>query len=254
LSIAFYKYHGTGNDFVMIDDRDLVFPEGNTELIKKLCTRRFGVGADGCILLQNHPTADFKMVYFNADGNESSMCGNGGRCLVAFASYLGLISDSCSFEAIDGIHEATIQDNWVSLKMNDVQDVSVYEQGHFLDTGSPHIVLPVEDLGTYNVFDEGRRLRRAFSEAGSNVNFVEWIDETLSVRTYERGVEDETFSCGTGVTAAAIAATEKRIGTTYEVPIKTLGGELSITFTWSDNGAQDIWLTGPAQQVFSGTF
>jgi diaminopimelate epimerase len=237
----------------MIDNRSGKFPVENTQLIKDLCSRRFGIGADGCILLHNHPNVDFKMVYFNADGNESTMCGNGGRCLVSFAKYLGVIEKTCEFEAIDGIHQGVVSsENWISLKMTEVEAVETYDSGFFLDTGSPHIVMPVSSIDSYDVFNIGRGLRNAYSTAGSNVNFIEWKQDILKVRTYERGVEDETFSCGTGVTAAAIATAQKEIGKTYTIPISTLGGRLTVKFSWTGTGATDIWLNGPAVQVFKG--
>ena len=194
----------------MIDNRILILSKNDTKLIQYLCDRKFGIGADGLILLENSEDHkdDFKMVYFNADGNESSMCGNGGRCLVAFAKFFGIISDSARFTAIDGVHEATINNGIVSLKMQDVKDISVNEDFLFLNTGSPHHIVFFEELNLIlrkRVQISG--ILKDMDEAGTNVNFVEDVSaDTFSVRTYERGVEDETLSCGTGVTAVALAA------------------------------------------------
>ena len=258
MNLEFYKYHGTGNDFVMIDNRDLKVSKNNTKLIKQLCDRRFGIGGDGLILLEEPDAAedDFKMVYFNADGNPSSMCGNGGRCLVAFANYLGIVEKTARFTAIDGPHKATISEGIVSLKMQNVTDLKLQEEYSFLDTGSPHHVVFVEDVQSEDVRQKGSEIR--YSEMykdnnGTNVNFVQQInDEVLKVRTYERGVEDETFSCGTGVTAVAIAAYQTGKIQNKEVKLETPGGSLEVKFEKTGSGFENIWLTGPAVQVFKG--
>ncbi|HCQ11830.1 diaminopimelate epimerase, partial [Flavobacterium sp.] len=207
--MKFYKYQGTGNDFVMIDNRLENFPKNNTKLIESLCDRRFGIGADGLILLENDNSTDFKMVYYNSDGNESSMCGNGGRCLVAFAKSLNVINNEATFIATDGLHNATIDENGiVSLQMKDVDEVKIESEYVFLNTGSPHHVTLVNDLENYNVKENGATIRYSdlYGKVGSNVNFVNQLSENhFALRTYERGVEDETLSCGTGATATAIA-------------------------------------------------
>ncbi|MCW9037853.1 diaminopimelate epimerase, partial [Altibacter sp.] len=207
MAFEFYKYQGTGNDFVMIDNRQHIFSKNNTKLVAQLCDRKFGIGADGLILLEPHATAHFSMVYYNADGNLSSMCGNGGRCIVHFAKHLGIIDSKAEFEAVDGMHEATVEGDLVSLKMNNVTAVSRSEDFVFLDTGSPHHVEIVDDVAKFEVFERGRSIRNdRYGKAGANVNFVTPKENDIfSVRTYERGVEDETLSCGTGVTAVAIA-------------------------------------------------
>ena len=255
MEITFYKYQGTGNDFVMIDNRQEFFDIKNQALVARLCERRMGIGADGLILLQNRTGYDFEMVYFNADGRLGSMCGNGGRCTVQFAKQLGVISDKAYFLAADGDHYASIlPDGTISLKMNDVQAIECADNFYFLNTGSPHYVEFVEDLDQYEVFQKGRSIRYndRFRAEGTNVNFAELPqpDEPLFVRTYERGVEDETFSCGTGVTATAIAASFK--GRTSPVKIKTLGGNLEVAFNRTGETASDIYLIGPAVLVFEG--
>ena len=208
--IPFYKYQGTGNDFVLIDNRKLIFPKDNHHLIEKMCSRKFGIGADGLILLENSDTVDFKMVYFNSDGNLGTMCGNGGRCIVHFANFLNIINNKTNFEAIDGHHKASIVNEMISLKMNDVSKIDLITDYLYLDTGSPHHVEMVNDLENFKVTEKGSFLRNhLYGLEGSNINFVEQVnDNSFEVRTYERGVEAETLSCGTGVTAVAIAMFE----------------------------------------------
>ena len=262
----FHKYHGTGNDFVMVDDRAHAFDATDQARIAHLCHRRFGIGADGLILLRNKPDFDFEMVYFNADGRPSSMCGNGGRCTVAFARFLGLINDQAHFLAVDGPHEARVEaDGTVRLKMMDVaapQPAEVGEGDVFLHTGSPHHIHfldPAESpsLADFNVFATGHDIRyhQAYDPTGTNVNFVEIPADPAQpwpVRTYERGVEDETLSCGTGVTAVALAASRR--GAVSPVRLRTPGGELEVAFRpRPDGGFADVWLSGPAVRVFEGT-
>lgn len=252
---TFYKYQGTGNDFVMIDNRHLTFDKNDTKRIKFLCDRRFGIGADGLILLETHQKLDFEMVYFNSDGNESSMCGNGGRCIVAFAKFLGIIENETRFEAIDGLHHAQIENDIVKLQMQDVNRLERYDSHVFLDTGSPHHVQMEAELRQLDVNKVGSAIRYGalYNDIGSNVNFVSKIsDELFSVRTYERGVEDETLSCGTGVTAVALAMnyigeTEKNL-----ITLNVEGGRLQVSFEKSGQGYENIWLIGPAAQVFKG--
>lgn len=250
--MEFYKYQGTGNDFVMIDNRDLQFPK-DKKIIAKLCDRRFGIGADGLILLENDEKYDFKMVYYNSDGGESTMCGNGGRCLVAFAFFLDIFENKCTFIAIDGEHEAEIRNGIVKLKMIDVESIQNDGNDSVLNTGSPHYVKHVQDIADFNVFAEGSSIRNSenYREKGINVNFVENIsDDEIFVRTYERGVEDETFSCGTGVTASALTFLQKNNLTSIKV--KTLGGDLKVYAEKHGNSFREIWLEGPAKQVFKG--
>lgn len=255
MTLTFYKYQGTGNDFVMIDNRQNVFDKNNTKLVAFLCDRKFGVGADGLILLENHPTEDFRMVYYNADGNESSMCGNGGRCIVAFAEFLQLITDQTTFEATDGLHFAKIEDNIIHLQMKDVDKVQTFEKHQFLDTGSPHHVQFVADLAHFDVKNEGEKIRygQPYNQAGTNVNFVQKVNEdTYTVRTYERGVEDETLSCGTGVTAVAIAMHNTGNSDATTINLNVQGGALKVSFIKDGNSYKKVMLIGPATQVFKG--
>ncbi len=256
MQLTFYKYQGTGNDFVLIDNRQEIFDKNNTKLVAQLCDRRFGIGADGFILLENSTIGDFKMVYYNADGNTSTMCGNGGRCLVAFAKLLGIIDQKTSFEAIDGLHEATIEDAIVSLKMIDVETIDQYDDHLFLDSGSPHHVTFVKNVSDVNVKITGRKLRfgAPYFEEGSNINFVEQTNKnTFKVRTYERGVEDETLSCGTGVTAVAIASHKARKTTSNMILLDTPGGQLEVSFETHNNNYKNVFLKGAATLVFTGT-
>ncbi len=253
--IEFTKYQGTGNDFIMIDDRAQVIQRTDTELIQRLCDRKFGIGADGLILLRNHSEVDFEMLYFNADGRESSMCGNGGRCIVAFAVSLGIIEKETTFMAIDGLHEARIVAAQVELKMGDVEKVEQGDDFYCMNTGSPHYIKFVEKVGDVDVYSAGKAIRynNRFEAEGINVNFVEAIDSRITVATYERGVEDETLSCGTGVTAAALAFyLQNGYSVGFAIPVKTKGGNLEVRFQPAGKGFTDIWLCGPAEAVFTG--
>jgi diaminopimelate epimerase len=254
--IKFYKYQGTGNDFVILDNRTGEYSSIAEKQIKKLCDRRFGIGGDGLILLQNKPGYDFEMVYFNSDGKSSTMCGNGGRCMVRFAYHMGIHKYTYRFLATDGPHEAEIDnDNRIRLKMQDVTDVEEHGTHSVLDTGSPHFVKFVSDIENIDVVETGRDIRnsKTYKAEGINVNFVESIGEDMIyVRTYERGVEDETLSCGTGVTAAAIVSAHNDKGFN-RVEVKTFGGNLSVEYNKIDDKHFDnIWLCGHADLVFKG--
>jgi diaminopimelate epimerase len=253
MKLTFYKYQGTGNDFVMIDNRELTFPKEDNEFVASLCNRKFGVGADGLILLENDELFDFKMVYYNSDGNAGTMCGNGGRCLVAFSHFLGITKKDCTFNAVDGKHEASIENAVVRLQMIDVDVVQTKPNSFFLDTGSPHHVQLVKDLKNFDVTKEGAKLRYGvYGKKGSNINFVEQQSESsFAVRTYERGVEDETLSCGTGVTAVAIAMHKAGHTNHNQIKIEAVGGDLEVHFE-TDNGYTNVHLVGPAKQVFKG--
>ncbi|REE82189.1 diaminopimelate epimerase [Lutibacter oceani] len=255
MSLHFYKYQGTGNDFIMIDNRSLSFKKTNTDLINKLCDRRFGIGADGLILLEPSELADFKMIYFNADGNEGSMCGNGGRCIVAFAKQLNIIKNETTFDAVDGLHYATIKEGIVSLKMINVKSIENSNSHSFLNTGSPHHISFSENIDKINVKELGAEIRYGapYFNEGTNVNFAEKIsDNSFKVRTYERGVEDETLACGTGVTAVAIAAHNTRLTNNNSINIKVLGGDLEVSFDKENDTYKNVFLKGPAMFVFEG--
>ena len=253
--IEFYKYQGTGNDFIMIDDRDKEFDLTDNDLIAALCERRMGIGADGLILLREHDTLDFEMIYFNADGKQSSMCGNGGRCIISFAQMLEMIEDETTFMAIDGEHKGRLMDDSIYLQMQDVKKIEGVGDGLVLNTGSPHYIEMVDDLDNLDVNKEGRKIRNsaAFKKEGINVNFVLDANE-LQVRTYERGVEAETLSCGTGVVATAIAMHYANCIEETLMNVKTKGGELTVSFEEFNGGYRNIWLSGEASMVFAGEF
>jgi diaminopimelate epimerase len=256
MKLEFYKYQGTGNDFIIIDNYNKHAPELTTEQIEQLCDRRFGIGADGLMLIGKKEGYDFEMVYYNSDGRQSSMCGNGGRCIVKMAHQIGIHKSTYHFYAIDGDHEAEIDtDDTVSLKMKDVTEVQ-YRNGYaVLNTGSPHFIKFAPDVKNIDVLDSGRTIRNseAFAKEGINVNFVENLSEdSIYVRTYERGVEDETLSCGTGVTAAALISAHNDNGFNT-VKVKVPGGRLSVEFDkLDDQHFENIWLCGPAEFVFKG--
>jgi diaminopimelate epimerase len=262
MNIRFFKYQGAGNDFILYDNRDHSINHQQPALIQQLCHRRFGIGADGVLFLQEKEGYDFEMIYYNADGKPSSMCGNGGRCIVAFASFLGIIGSETNFLAVDGPHYATISEkgDWVSLQMIDVERIeedSITESGgaYVLDTGSPHYVSCVTELNNKDVFTEGRAIRNSqrYADKGINVNFVEDFGDHYYVRTYERGVEDETYACGTGVTAVALAMAKKKdISGQINTAISVKGGQLNVRFDYDGTKFSNIFLEGPAKYVFSG--
>jgi diaminopimelate epimerase len=252
-TIRFQKYQATGNDFIMIDNRAQVFPK-DLSLIEKLCDRKFGIGSDGLILIEEHTSADFNMVFYNPDGSQS-LCGNGSRCAVNFAKSIGLIAaDQTTFMAYDGLHSATIIGDLVNLSMQNVQNVSQMQAGTFVDTGSPHMIKFVEDVQQVDIIPEGSAIRYSdqFKPSGTNVNFVQQLgDQKIYVRTYERGVENETLSCGTGVTAAAIAANIQGVKSPTQVATK--GGNLTVTYEVDNHQCfTGIYLCGPALLVYDG--
>ncbi len=252
--ISFEKYQGTGNDFIMIDNRDKVFDRSNHNLVQRLCDRKFGIGADGLILIESDPDYDFSMIYFNPDGSQS-LCGNGSRCAVMFARSLGIIPSETTFLTIDGPLSAHIKEELIHLKMPDVKGYSNHADDFFINTGSPHYIRFVDHADTVDVYKTGKdiRHRAAFGAGGTNVNFVEKKSvDHIYVRTYERGVEGETLSCGTGVTASALAAGIR--SEQGSVRISTRGGELKVTFEADGKGGfKNIYLIGPAQKVFEGS-
>ncbi len=255
MEIQFSKYQGTGNDFVIIDNRDGSIALSSAQ-IAFLCDRKFGVGSDGLIMLGTANEYDFSMAYYNADGTEGTMCGNGGRCLVQYAHDHGIVKENYFFIAVDGPHEAKIESNgWIHLKMSDVTTVETGENFFVTNTGSPHYVQLVNDIKQFDVFAKGKEIRYndRFKADGVNVNFIEFHDDHLFVRTYERGVENETYSCGTGVTAASITTHLHKTGA-HRVAIHTLGGELAVSFNNQGGGHfNHIWLQGPATFVYKGT-
>lgn len=258
--IKFYKYHGTGNDFLMIDNRTNQIFFDTPEVLSRLCDRRFGIGADGLILLENSKSSDFLMKYYNADGKEGSMCGNGGRCIAEFANFLGIINAETTFEAIDGIHIAVIKNSkegirLISLKMNDVSKIEKTNNAYILDTGSPHYVIFCNNTSEIDIVQEGKKIRYSpdYTNTGINVNFVAATGASFSIRTYERGVEDETYSCGTGTVAAALALDAAgRTQNNGLVKFISKGGLLEVSYVKTSDHYTDIWLTGPATQVFEG--
>jgi diaminopimelate epimerase len=259
MKYEFWKFQGNGNDFVILDGR-LHHPELSNTQIKLICDRHFGVGADGLMILADDPHSDFEMIYYNADGHLSSMCGNGGRCIAAYAYMMKVTGEKTKFKAFDGIHKAHINNEItkdksfdVSLSMNDISNVIKENDFYLINSGSPHYVEFVKKVAEIDVVKEGKKTRfsERFSPEGINVNFVEISDNRIFVRTYERGVEDETLSCGTGVTASAIAAyleTGKK-----EFSIHTTGGEFSVNFEEENSRFSSVWLNGPAELVFNGT-
>lgn len=256
MNIAFKKYQGTGNDFILMDDRTHTFPQGNQDFIARMCDRRFGIGADGLMLLRNKEGYDFEMVYFNSDGKTGSMCGNGGRCIARFAKDIGAVNkNEVHFLAVDGPHEAIIGDETVKLKMNDVSGIAGIDGDFYLNTGSPHYVKIELNVPELDVYNKARKIRynERFAQEGTNVNFMEPRDNGIYVRTYERGVEDETLSCGTGVTAAAlIAALVGVAGQDGNCAVATRGGNLRVHFQRECERFHHIWLEGPAVHVFNG--
>ena len=260
MKIEFYKYEGTGNDFIIIDNRDKKLKINNHALWKKLCDRHFGVGADGLMLIQKKKGYDFEMVYFNADGNESTMCGNGGRCIAHLANQLGILKeDRATFAAIDGKHEAILlEDNNVKLKMNDVKNIADHTSYYILNTGSPHYVTIVKNAIKMPVNIDGRTIRNRdpFKKDGINVNFVQVTPNIIPLlRTYERGVEDETLSCGTGTVATALVLASKGLSTAKtHCEIQTLGGMLKVWYTQHKGSFKNIWLEGPATFIFKGSY
>lgn len=259
MKIPFSKYHGTGNDFIIIDNRELQW-EPTQKKVSHLCDRHFGIGADGLMLLTENPGTDFYMTYYNSDGRESTMCGNGGRCMIIFARSLGLAGPETHFRATDGEHIGKVIETKdhviVSLKMKDVT-VNETEDDHlFLDTGSPHYVVFRTGVESMDLITEARKIRfsERFRKDGTNVDFAEVSKDGLFVRSYERGVEDETLSCGTGVTASALARAMKSSSAASSAEVHTRGGTLTVSYKQTGNSFTDIWLKGPALFVFSGEF
>jgi diaminopimelate epimerase len=254
MNIAFNKYQGAGNDFIIIDNRKGKFNPEDHELINRMCDRRFGIGADGLILISDFGQADYEMKYFNSDGKIGSMCGNGGRCTAHFARKWGIAGDNQKFMAFDGIHMAEVSKDTVRLQMADVNDYKIIKGSYFINTGSPHYVVFTNDIDKINVNEEGKKLRWSsdFAPGGTNVNFVEISNNGLYIRTFERGVEEETLACGTGVTASAIASVLGGHFDTGSVSVRARGGNLKVEFQNAGGKIKNVWLTGPATFVFEG--
>jgi len=255
MTLTFYKYQGAGNDFIIIDNRKNILDPTDRERIKQICDRRFGIGADGLMMLYDHKEVDFEMKYFNSDGYEGTMCGNGGRCIVMFAKKIKLIKQNARFVTNDGVHTAEITDTTVRLRMNDINTIRKLRDSYFINTGSPHYVTFTNDVDNIDIFNEGRKMRnnQQFKPHGTNVNFVEVQKDGLSLRTYERGVENETLSCGTGAVAAAIISVYSGQIDSNNVQVKTRGGIMNVGFSRTNKGGfSDIILEGPAVFVFEG--
>jgi diaminopimelate epimerase len=254
MTVVFNKYQGAGNDFIIIDNRNDIFNSENSALINRLCDRRFGIGADGLILICSSPQYDFEMKYFNSDGKIGSMCGNGGRCSADFAIKTGIADIKLSFNAADGLHKASAENGIIRLQMNDPKEPYLVNGSYFINTGSPHYVIFRKNIDNIDVNSEGKKFRWAeeFAPGGTNVNFVEIEKDGIYVRTFERGVEEETLSCGTGVTASAIASVLSGHLDTRNVNVRTKGGDLSVSFNITGKNITDIWLSGPATFVFKG--
>ncbi|MCB2221902.1 MAG: diaminopimelate epimerase [Bacteroidetes bacterium] len=259
MKLHFSKYHGTGNDFIIIDNRNNEVNLTKQE-IKWLCDRHLGIGADGLMLLFHTIPFDFEMKYFNADGGEGTMCGNGGRCIVAYAHHLGMSDQRAHFLTIDGEHHGEILEqkdhiSMIKVTLQDIHQIERNQNDYIINTGSPHYVKFVNSLEGMDIFNRGKEIRwdERFQPEGLNVNFVVSKAENLIVRTFERGVENITLSCGTGVTAAAVAADLKSNGTRNQYQIETLGGELMVRFEKQHNVYKNVSLTGPVKHVFDGS-
>lgn len=250
--LSFSKYQGAGNDFIMIDNRSKLFPTEQA-IISRLCDRHFGIGSDGLILLESIDNYDFSMVYFNSDGRESTLCGNGGRCITAFARDLKIIEKRARFHAVDGEHICLVTNDSYHLGMSDVTKLETNGSSYFINTGSPHHVEFCEDIENMDVVAQGRAIRNSllYAPHGCNVNFAECKEDSIHIRTYERGVENETLACGTGATAVALAA-NSAFGIPSPVSIKAVGGNLEVKFLKTGNGYTQIFLCGPAKKVFDG--
>ena len=261
MKIDFFKYEGTGNDFVIIDNRELTFQKNNKTLIKNICDRKKGVGADGLILLENHNVLDFSMIYFNADGSESGFCGNGSRCITHLANDLNLIKENAVFNAIDGVHKSRIINGNISVKMNDIPISNIFRYNDsfdttFIDTGSPHLIRKYDNINSIDIVKEATLLKRKYYEytKGLNFNFCEISGSKCKLRTYERGVENETLSCGTGAVASAIFLKDSGLIDSEKIEVVMKGGTLLVDFKNKENTYSKIWLSGAVNMVFKGLY
>ncbi|PKR80146.1 diaminopimelate epimerase [Brumimicrobium salinarum] len=255
MKVTFTKYHGTGNDFIMIDCTNQNDFKLNSQAIKDMCHRRFGIGSDGLILIKNSKEFDFEMDYYNADGSQS-FCGNGARCAVHFARQLNLFKKDATFKAIDGKHEATIHAGEISIKMADVSKIDHNEGVYIINTGSPHYIEFKEQIEDQDIFTFGKKIRYSapYKKTGINVNLAQVIDQnTIQMLTYERGVEKETYSCGTGATAVALAFADKQKLEKIDIQLGVKGGNLRVKASRDNLGVfHSIYLIGPATPVYQG--
>lgn len=254
-SIHFHKYHGAGNDFILIDARASSFMVPPENFIRKMCDRHFGIGADGLMLLMPSASYDFSMKYYNSDGREGSMCGNGGRCITAFARKCGIVKKNYVFEAIDGIHNAEFtSETTISLRMNDITEMKILDDGIFVNTGSPHFILLHDDphRADMNLFGKKYRYDSRFGEGGANINLISYNRNQITIATFERGVEAETLACGTGAVAAAAAVALKNSEQYNEYQISAKGGRLTVKLMQTGITFSDVFLSGPAEFVFEG--
>ena len=254
MKLPFYKYQGTGNDFVIVNGIELNLNSIEYSVVKYICDRRFGIGADGLMIISKSKDFDFEMIYYNSDGGLSTMCGNGGRCISHLAHNLGIAGDKVKFLAADGPHFAVVDGSLVALGMRDVFDLkNVSANDYITNTGSPHYVRISDDQSLSDIVMVGKSVRysRDYADEGINVNLISWNGDILKVATYERGVEDETLSCGTGVTASALVASV-HFGVQSPIKVTTKGGDLVVSFNKTDKGFSDVILSGPAELVFKG--
>lgn len=255
MKISFDKYQGCGNDFIIINNLSNTFPNTSNDLIKNLCDRNFGIGSDGLILINESKKEPFEMVYYNADGNLSSMCGNGGRCAIHFCYQKNIIKKKSNFLAFDGIHNGEIFDDYIKISMQNVEGYELINDDIFIDSGSPHLVKILKNISDIDILRTSRDIQKSeeFKSEGVNVNYVKFVDyETVQIRTYERGVEDETLSCGTGAVAAALSFSILSNSDLEKVSVKTQGGDLFVEFKNDNNNFYDIYLSGKVKKVFSG--
>ncbi|MEQ9064449.1 MAG: diaminopimelate epimerase [Vicingaceae bacterium] len=251
--VDFHKYHGNGNDFILIDNRSLGLKLSSIE-IKEICHRHFGIGSDGIILIENDQETDFNMVFYNPDGSQS-FCGNGSRCSLHFAFNEGIIEGHAIFRAIDGIHRGEVKDFHTRIQISDIEEVKRFEDCFFVNTGSPHAIVFVENVDLIEIATEASRIRHdsRFAPDGTNVNFVEFTDNGIRSRVFERGVENETLSSGSGTTAQAICSHALK-GLDSPISVSTRGGNLKVEFSFDGNGHyNNIWLVGEVNPVFKGT-
>ena len=254
MKISFDKYHGCGNDFIIVDNLSNTFPKDSENEIKKFCNRRFGIGADGLILVNHNDKFPIEMIYYNSDGKISTMCGNGGRCFMHYCYNNDIIKNKSEFLACDGVHYGVVNDDYVKVSMSDVNGYKKYNDYLFLNTGSPHLVKCVNDVSSFDLINISRNIQKINQfDKGVNVNLVSRKNDDLyQIRTYERGVEEETLSCGTGAVASALALNILSLVNSKTVNLDTKGGLLTVDFHKSNSKYTDIHLSGKVKKVFTG--